>query len=248
MADREELLRLTARVQELTAENQTLSRALAQSKKARVYALPGGSQLLRWVQRCTKYDYWISEDVEGFKVKQSTRRANLAYALEHAEVRLAQLGGDPNVFQMVVELRSAGRTVTYTLDEDNCDNRFEWGNEVTEKLPPFQLRFMMGHGDAVQFQLSGIGSGRYAWAEYRENSFNDMLINCAKEEFRVGAAQVLCIALAHSLEFLPLATRRAYLEYLRTAEEPTFMHQCLNMCTCFQPDGKLKPKKLRDAK
>jgi hypothetical protein len=249
-ADDQELLRLRAELAEVKGINAGLQRALAQSKRARVYALPGTKQLLRWVERCSHFDEFMAMPRHGSEAKPNyaTRSHHLRQMMEDSEVRLAQLGGDDQAFKLVLELRTRGRDVTYVLDEDNCDDRFRYGEEVTERLEPFQLRFMAGVGESVSFNMTGVCRGRYAFAEHRENAFNNMLISSAHEEFHVGAPQLLLIIFAHALEFLPLATRRAYLVALNQLDGRTFMHQCLDACGCFEPDGKLKPKAQRQSK
>ena len=249
-ADKEELQRLRAELAELKGRNATLQRSLAQSKRARVYALPGTDQLLRWVERCGHYDQWLAHKRPGSDAKPNlaNRSRYLRQMLGDSEVRLAQLGGDEQAFKLVLELRGRARDVTYVLTEENCDNAFRYGEEEIETLEPYQLRLMAGMGESVCFNLPGVARGRYAFAEYDENSFNNMLIDSAHEEFHIGAPQLLLIICAHALEFLPLATRRAYLAQLEATGRRTFMHQCLDACGCFQPDGKLKAKALRTGK
>lgn len=157
-----EVMVLRAKVARLEKELASARRGLAQSKRERVYHLPGGKQLLKWVQKCKNWDA-VSHDACKH-TNRSYVNQQLSRLLEGAQVHMAQLGGDPIAFHLSVTLTGVTRSHTFIADEWNHDNPYEYGQELEEELEPYQLRIMMGQG--LTLRLPGLPSGRsrYVWA------------------------------------------------------------------------------------
>ena len=251
----DEIVALQQEVARLKKEHASLRRGLAQSKRERVYHLPGGKQLFKWVEGCSNYDA-IFSDIAGRVNRRSYVRTMLERLCEGAAIHLAQTGGDPDTFYLVVTLAGVERTETYIADEWNCDNPFEYGKEQEVELEPYQLRVVMGKG--MSLQLPGMPStrSRYVWAKEDKHAYiapaddeqpvdNDddddddeqgarysgVFTITSKEEFRIADERLLHLVIAHSLQFLPKKTRE---RYLKTVHDTSILGHCLDTCGCFQ--------------
>ena len=204
--------------------------ALAQSKRSRVYTLPGSKQLTKWVEECPDF----FEEVRGDAAAKSykSRLFYMQQFMATAVIMMAQYGGDPARFALTVTVNARSRTETVD-DEDDED----YGEEY--ELSPYALRLNLSQGN-ISFHQEGLVSGRsrYLYGNAPLNDQGEGILTACQDEFRV-APRAMLLLFAHCLEFIPLQTRRAYVSTLAPG---SLMKEAMDVCHCFDEHGNKKTK------
>lgn len=222
---------LSTELARLKAENASLIKSIGQYKRSRVYNLPGGRQLFKWVQKCSSFE-------EIMALAKGNQRAYVVDMLKKilgaAVIRLCQTGGDSSTFCLTLTLTGFERTETFIHNEDTTDNPFEIGQEAQQQLEPYAVRLVCTSGD-IRITDSGAMAGRsryvydYSAAEDFAHSFPDV----ARTEFRFHTDALLQIVLAHAVDFIPNSVRTAYLDALGP---DTYLAHCIRTCGCHAAD------------